>query len=88
MVQAVWPAGVGQHAAAVGALPTSADRRVGEQLCAALTGLSQALPDAYTLPASAASAAGADDGQGRWRREQQRDGCRGAGRDLAAAAAR
>jgi hypothetical protein len=37
-VWAVWPAGVGQHVATVGALPASADRQVGEQLCDALTG--------------------------------------------------
>src|SRR6266508_3439917 len=71
MVWAVWPVGVGQHAATVGALPASADREVGEQLCEALTGLSEALWDTYTRPASAADA---DDEQERWRREQQRDG--------------
>jgi len=71
MVWAVWPVGVGQHAATVGALPASADRAVGEQLCEALTGLSEALWDTYTRPATAADA---DDEQERWRREQQRDG--------------
>ncbi len=54
MVQAVWPAGVGQHAATVGAVPASA-------------------PTAGWA-SSAASSSGT--------------GCRGAGRDLAAAAAR
>ncbi len=69
-VWAVWPVGVGQHAAMIGTLPASADRRVGEELCEALTRLSGALWDTYTRPASAAE----DDGQERWRREQQRDG--------------
>src|SRR6266511_3187377 len=56
---------------AMASMPASADREVGEQLCEALSGLSEALWDTYTRPATTADA---DDEQERWRREQQRDG--------------